>query len=497
VGAAAASGVTNFVDTFGLWTDAQRSAAVEVKKLVQQNGLGVVRLAAADQHGILRGKTVTTPELDGVFRNGCTLVSSLLAKDTSGRSVFAVFTSGGGLNLRGMEGAADLVMVPDPTTFKVLPWAPHSGWMLCDLYFGSGEAVPFSTRQLYRTALRRAHDMGFDYVAGLEVEFHVFRVVDPKLAPADSGQPGAPPEVSFLNHGYQLLAEERYDVFDPLFEILRRDLQALGMPLRSLEVEIGPSQAEFTFAATANMEPADTMVLLRSAVKQICRRHGYHATFMCRPKLPNICSSGWHLHQSLRDRKTGVNTFIPAAGSPLSALAAHYVGGLLAHAPASAAFATPTLNGYRRYRPFALAPDRITWGEDNRGAMVRVLGRPDDPISRVENRIGEPAANPYLYLGSQLAAGLDGIARRLDAGSPSDTPYEANVAMLPRSLSEALRALKGDRGFRAAFGDRFVDYFVHIKEAEIARFQREVADWKDRDPLEVTEWEHREYFALF
>jgi glutamine synthetase len=491
-------GVTGFIEKHNCWTDAQRKAAVEVKAIVHGRGLGVVRLSAVDQHGVLRGKTVMAGELNTVLASGCTFVSSLLAKDTSCRSVFKVFTPGGGMNLAGMEGAADILMVPDPTTFKVLPWAPHSGWMLCDLYFGDGTKVPFSTRQIYRAVLDRLHDQGFDYMAGLEVEFHVFKLVDPKLAPEDSGQPGNPPEVSLLTQGYQLLAEHRYDVYDPLFEILRRDLEALELPLRSMEVELGPSQVEFTFRPGLDMEPADTMVLLRSAVKQICRRHGYHATFMCRPNLPNMCSSGWHLHQSLRDRKTGANAFMPETGpQPLSPAGMNYVGGLLAHAAASAAFATPTLNGYRRYRPFALAPDRVIWGRDNRGAMARVLGGPGDPASRIENRIGEPAANPYLYMASQILAGLDGMAHQLDPGPSADTPYETKAAPLPRTLDEALHALRNDACYRAGFGETFIDYFAQIKEAEIARYQREVSDWKDCDPLEVTYWEQREYFELF
>lgn len=478
--------MTSFIEKHGCWSDAQRQAAAEVEARVAKDKIEVVRISAADQHGILRGKTVVSAELAGSLRNGCTFVSSLLAKDTSCRSIFAVFTPGAGLGVPEMEGAADVVMVPDPTTFKVLPWAPHSGWMLADLYFADGRPVPFATRQIYRSILDRLNGQGFDYVAGLEVEFHIFKLDNPRLAPADAGQPGAAPEVSLLTQGYQLLAEERYDRYDAIFEILRRDLQALGLPLRSLEVELGPSQCEFTFRPTLNMEPADAMVLLRSAVKQICRRHSYHATFMCRPKLPNVCSSGWHLHQSLRDRKSGANAFVPNDERPLSALGMHYVAGLLDHAAASAAFAAPTINAYRRYRPYALAPDRIIWGRDNRGAMVRVLGTAGDPASRVENRIGEPAANPYLYMGSQILAGLDGSARKLDPGPSADTPYETKATALPRSLGEALQALRDDACYRQGFGATFVDYFVRIKEAEIARFN-----------LEVSEWEQREYFDLF
>src|SRR5262249_4424075 len=151
--------------------------------------------------------------------------------------------------------------------------------------------------------------------------------------------------------------EQRYDEIDPILEALRVNIVGLGLPLRSLEVEFGPSQVEFTFRTGSGLESADAMVLFRSAVKQVAARHGYHATFMCRPHLPNVMSSGWHLHQSLRDRKTGRNAFADAA-QPLSAVGMHYMAGLLAHARAATAFSTPTLNGYKRYRPFSLAPDR-------------------------------------------------------------------------------------------------------------------------------------------
>jgi glutamine synthetase len=268
---------------------------------------------------------------------------------------------------------------------------------------------------------------------------------------------------------------------------LRQPIEALGLPLRSLEVEFGPSQVEFTFRPGCNLEPADTMVLFRSAVKQICRRHGYHASFMCRPRLANIFSSGWHLHQSLRSHKSGANAFMPeSAAEPLSPLGRHFLAGLLREARASAVFATPTISGYRRYRPYTLAPDRAIWGRDNRGVMVRVLGGPGDPATRVENRIGEPAANPYLYIASQIAVGLNGVDGALDPGPSADTPYETAAPALPRSLGEALQALRENDVLRTAFGAGFVDYFIHIKEAELARFEEE-----------VSEWEHREYFDLF
>jgi glutamine synthetase len=477
----------SFVERHGLWSSEQKEAAAGLRKIVEEQKLEVIRLSFPDQHGILRGKTLIASEALASLESGCTITTTMFAKDTSHKTVFPVFTSGGGFGMREMEGAADVLMVPDPTSFRVLPWARATGWLLCDVYFADGRPVPFATRNLYKSVLATLAKRGYDFVAGLEVEFHIFKLEDPRMAPEDAGQPGRPPDVSLLSHGYQYLTEQRYDQMEPVLEIIRRDIVALGLPLRSIEVEFGPSQCEFTFAPRKGLEPADIMILFRSAVKQIANRHGYHATFMCRPKLPNAFASGWHLHQSIVSRLSGENAFMSKRGDDLlSAFGRHYLGGLLSHARASAVFATPTINGYKRYRSYSLAPDRAVWGRDNRGVMVRVLGGADDPATRLENRIGEPAANPYLYMASQILSGLDGIDRKLDPGPSADTPYETKAELLPKTLHEAVAALKDDDFFRQAFGAGFVDYYVHIKNAEIERFQAEVSDW-----------EQREYFEMF
>jgi len=395
----------------------------------------------------------------------------------------AVLTPGGGVGMPEMQGAADVLMVPDLSTFRVLPWAPDTGWLLCDLRFPDGRAVPFSTRDLFKKASEKLAAAGYEFVAGLEVEFHVFRILDPRLRPEDAGQPGTPPEVELLTTGYQLLTEHKYDQLDTVVQLLRDGLAALDLPLRSFEIEFGPSQLEFTLAPRTGIAAADAMVLLRSAVKQIARRHGYHATFMCRPKLPNIMSSGWHLHQSLT--RNGLNAFM-SDKEDLSDTGKQYLAGLLAHARGATAFATPTINGYKRYRPYSLAPDRVIWGKENRGAMLRVVGGPRDPDTRIENRLGEPAAHPYLYFASQIHCGLDGIERRLPLARPADTPYETKADFLPRTLEEALQHMRLDRALREGFGVGFIEYYSRIKEAEIARFN-----------LEVSDWEHREYFDLF
>ncbi len=467
--------MSDFVTRHGLWTAEQEAAAQETIERI--NEIDVVRFGFADPHGVVRGKTLVAAEAISALRTGVTCTATLVLKDLSGRTAFPIFAPGG-------DGAGDMVMVADPATFRVLPWAPHSGWILCDLYRTDGTPHPFSTRTLMRRMLARLAEQQMVWRAGVEVEFHLFKYAGLQ-PPADAiAMPGTGRlSVTPLNHGYQYLTELRYDALDPLLEKLRLGLQGLGLPLRSLEVENGPSQVEVTFAASTGMAPADLMLLFRNATKQIFAREGYLASFMCRPQFPHAASSGWHLHHSIEDIATGRKLFPHPEG--LSPMARGWLGGLLRHAQAAAAFSTPTINGYKRYRRDTMAPDHAVWAYDNRAAMVRVIGAGGDPATHFENRVGEPGANPYLYMASQIACGLDGIATGADPGSPADQPYDSSAPTLPRSLLEAVAALRTNTCFRDAFGGEFIDYFVKLKEFEIGRFLSD-----------VTDWEQREYFDL-
>lgn len=477
-----------FIERHNLWGDAQYAAAAQAQRVIDERGIELVRLSFPDQHGLLRGKTLTREAFASALRGGTTAPSTLVVKDTASNTIYSVFEEGGGVGMEEMEGAGDLLLIPDPTTFRVLPWAPRTAWVLCDIHFPDGRAVPYSTRHLLRNQLDDLALRGYDLVVGLEVEFHVFRADGAPLRHGDVGQPGEPPQVSPVSRGYQLLLEDAIDPLDDVVQFLRDGLVALGLPLLSIEHEFGPSQLELTFAPQRALKAADDMVLCRSAVKQLCRRHGYHATFMCRPAFPELASSGWHLHQSLRGLSDGENAFMAPAGSGerLSQLGRRYLAGLLTHARAAAVFTTPTINGYKRYRPRSLAPDRIVWGEDNKGAMVRVVGGPGDRATRLENRSGEPAANPYLYIGSQLVSGLDGVDRELEPPALTADPYRAQAQQLPRSLMEALAELRADAAFAERLGQPFVDYVLALKQSEVDRYLAAVSDW-----------EQREYFQLF
>src|ERR1041384_4700789 len=191
-----------FVERHGLWSDAAGKAAPQVERIIKKEKLEVVRFSFADQHGVLRGKTLLASEVASAMRSGVTMTTTLLAKDTAHRTVYPVFTPGGGFAMAEMQGGGDFLMVADPSTFRILPWANKTGWMLCDIYFGNGKAVPFSTRARCKDAVNALAKAGFNFRAGLEVEFHLFKLENPRLSPTDATWPPEAPQVSLLTQGY-------------------------------------------------------------------------------------------------------------------------------------------------------------------------------------------------------------------------------------------------------------------------------------------------------
>lgn len=474
---------SSFVARHNLWTPEQQDTAARLASRIRELDLRQVRVSWGDQHGILRGKTLEVEHFLSALDDGKDFQTATLIFDTTNNPAVPPFEAQGFGDPR-LTGLPDGVLVPDPATFRELPWVDRTGWILADLYYRNGERVPFDTRGVLQRQLAALADDGYSYTTGVELEFYVTRLVDPKLTFPDSGYPPAAPVVTALSHGYQYLTENRGDEADGIMSILRDNIVALGLPLATVEDEWGPGQVELSFDPLPGMESADNVLLIRSAVKQLCRRHGYHATFMSRPALDHVVSSGWHLHQSLG--AGGVANIFPGDGSTLlSDTGMHFMAGLLEHARASSMLTTPTINGYKRYIANSFAPDRIAWSEENRGAMVRISGARGDSSTHLENRIGEPAANPYLYLASQLISGRDGIARRLDPGPPADEAYHADVPLIPATLEQALGHFENSALMRRELGDPFVNYLCTVKRKEISRFNAAVTDWEQREYFEV------------
>jgi glutamine synthetase len=482
-----------------LLSDSAVALAGEVAERILTQRLRTVRLAVVDQHGILRARALSPEAAVAAMSNGLDFSGAIYSLDTGNNVFVPPFAAGGGFGIAEFTGFPDIVLVPDPHTFHVLPWADRTGWLLCDAYFANGQPVPLDGRGLLRRQLAALADLGYDFTVGLEIEFSIFALPDERLTPDRAGFTPPPPAVSVFERGYQFLSETRLDSMAGTLTAIRDALWQLGLPPRSMEDEWGPGQVEMTFAPMRGLPAADAAVLFRSAVKQVCQRRGLLATFMCRPRLANITSSGWHLHQSLTTRPDGMNAFA-SLDAPLSRVGLSYVAGLIEHAVPSLPFAAPTVNGYKRFRPYSFAPDRVAWAIENRGALVRVQGSPGDANAHVEYRAGEPAANPYLYLAASLAAGMDGVRRELAPPPAIEAdPYAAEgLVPLPSSLAEAVRALDEDPFYRGAFGDTLVDYLVMMKRAEVARYTAALAETGGADSAqEVSDWEMREYFEFF
>ena len=335
--------------------EARAVACEAVARQMRERSIDLVRIGWCDLHGVLRGKTLTAAAVPRALQSGVGMVSTVLLKDTSDRTAYRVFAPGGNGKPSGFGFANNLVLLPDPASFRTLPWAPGTGWMRAEAWFDDATPVAIDTRRMLRSALERLGAAGFGLTCGLEVEFHIYRLTAPQgdasLDPERAAWPGDPPALAMIHPGYNLLAESWADMADEPLRIVQRTAEGLGLPLASLEIELGPSQVEAVFDATDALQAADDMVAFRNGVKQALRRAGYHASFVCLPPFANVMASGWHLHQSLVDLETGGNAFCrdaPAPGSTpddaehsLSAVGAQWLAGLLAHGRAMTPFCAP------------------------------------------------------------------------------------------------------------------------------------------------------------
>jgi glutamine synthetase len=470
---------------------------------VRRRGLRFVRVAWADVHGSLRCKTLVlggstgTAALESALQSGVGMVSTLLLKDCADRTALPVFEPGALASLPGFGAANNCLLWPEPASFVELPWAPGTGWLRAEPRFSDGSAVLCDPRRVLQAALDELAREGLALQVGLEVEFHVHRIDASRPASAEVPQwPADAPALLALHPGHGLLSEHAADAAEAVFETVRHTALGLGLPLRSLEVEFGPSQLEAVFAATDALAAADGLVAFRNGVRQALARQGWHASFIAKPPLAGAMASGWHVHQSLADRASGRNVFVreraggggDAARAMLSDSGAHWLAGLLAHAGGLTALSVPTAVGYERFAGSPMAPTAAHWGFDNRGAMLRVIGAPGDTATRIENRLGEPLANPYLCLAGQVWAGLDGLRQKREPGPAVQAAYQSQAAPLPADLASALQALQADAVLRQGLGEPMLQVLLAIKQAEIDRRNR-AADPRDFD--------RRELFARF
>ncbi len=288
-----------FIERHNLHTPEQRALCADLARRVEAAGLRFVRLAWADPYGASRAKLVTAEAFASALKNGHNILVATYTLDGAGARVFSSFTQGGGLGIEELTGSPNLIIVPDPATFRVLPWdnSPGRGvgWILCDTYFNNGKPFLFCPRQLLKKQLARVAERGWRMTVGLEVEWYLLKVATGLLEPEHIGAPGLrgkPIATTAVEPGFVIHGESGLDLMQPVLIELAAAYEKLGLPLRSIENEWGPGQVECTFAPQDALTAADTMLLFRTATRQVCRRLGHFATFMTYPAIKGYYPSG-------------------------------------------------------------------------------------------------------------------------------------------------------------------------------------------------------------
>ncbi|OFX28010.1 MAG: type I glutamate--ammonia ligase [Armatimonadetes bacterium RBG_16_67_12] len=370
---------------------------------------------------------------------------------------------------------SDMYLVPDPATFAFFPWKGEEGLtarLICDVYTADGDPFAGDPRSVLKRAINAASEQGFTMMAGPECEFFLF--------PTDAED--QPVLTTHDKAGYFDLAP--LDKGEAARADMITALSAMGFQVEAGHHEVAHGQHEIDFRYTDVLTTADNVATFRFVVRTIARRHGLHATFMPKP-IAGINGSGMHTHQSLFKGKKNA-FFDPKGPYQLSQTCLHYIGGLLEHARGFSAVTNPLVNSYKRLVPGYEAPVYIAWAERNRSPLVRVPAARGD-ATRVELRMPDPSCNPYLALAVMLAAGLDGIKRKVDPGAPlnrniyamtEDELEKLKINVLPRNLEEAMQALTADRLVKETLGSHIVEHLAVAKKLEWREYIAAVHPWE-------------------
>ncbi|MFE9352807.1 glutamine synthetase family protein [Streptomyces olivaceoviridis] len=424
-------------------------------------GIDVVRVTYPDLIGTERARDVLLDHLPAACDHGLAFCRAVYHTSPQGD----VVPVSGGLD----AGLPDICVRPDLGTLTALPWEPGVATCLGDVTDpATGVAAPESPRDLLRAVVDRCHEHGLRPVAGPELEYFLC-----------DAAPGTPAGWRRYDEaaGVVYTAGLRADGDNHLLRTLRL-LRQMDLGVTSGNHEFDGSQFEINLTHGDAMAAADRAFRFKAAIKELARREGRLATFMAKP-FNGVGGSGFHLHLSCVDDRDANVFDDPSAPYGLSATARHAVAGILGHAPALAALANPTINSYKRFGPDTLAPWLIDWGLDNRSAMIRIPPERGSG-SRLELRLGDASANPYLLIAGTLAAALLGVL----AGEEPPAPLEgygydtAKSAVLPMGLPAALDALEADTALAEVLGKDFTTSYLAYKRDEVARFQRHVTDWE-------------------
>jgi glutamine synthetase len=420
----------------------------EVLATADEAGVKLVRFLYCDYAGIIRTKVVHRSILERKLSEGVGVTFAQMALNVRDELV----------DIPEMPPVDEVRLVPDPATFTVLPWAEHSASVVSSLIDRERRPWFACTRSLLARQVDAAKATGITVEATFENEFYLYR----------RSEDGADLEPE----RFPVYSSIGFDEYHDVLLDMAGALTAQGIEVELLMNEYGAGQQEISIRHRGALEAADTQLTVRDTVRGIARRHGYRASFAPKPFLSQI-GSGTHIHMSLWQNGSNLLRDASAAGG-LSDLGRWWIGGLLEHLPALLALTCPSMNSYQRLQPSAWAGSFLTWGFDNREAPVRVASpywNREEGSYNVELKACDSSSNPHLALAGTIAAGLDGIARRVEPGEPATIDPaklpEGSVERLPASLEAVLALLESDEALTRAMGAEMTSTYLRFKRSEI------------------------------
>jgi glutamine synthetase len=425
-------------------------------KSLRDQGVKFVRFEMPCLMGMSKSKTVPIAAFEDFASKGLNIYGGTLGLDSADNVIE-------GTGIAEEVNYTDGLLVPDLDTLKILPWKPETAAVVCAQTALDGVSeFAFGPRAVLVKLIERAADMGLTVTSGLEYEFY--------LMDAETREP--------LFEGLHIF-QSTHNHYDDFLDELLGHLIDLDLGVITHNAEYGPGQYEINFSPETGVSGADKAFRYKNSLKEIARRSGLIASFMSKPD-PGLSGCGCHIHVGLVDSKSGENMFM-VEGKPdqMSEMGGKFTAGVLHHARALTSFLSPTPNCYHRLKPHTFAPSRISWGSQDRTAMVRgiLTGRRN---SHIEVRSGSGMTNPYLGVAAVLSAGLLGLKNDYDLPPQSESLAEEDLAnpLLAQNLDSALDDLDADSVFREALGEELVKLFSTVKRAELDRFHGHVTDWE-------------------
>lgn len=429
-----------------------------VLRTVEERGVRLVRLWFTDVLGTLKSFAISPAELENALNDGMTF-------------------DGSSINGYSRVQESDVLAIPDPNTFEVMPWVDQKSAearVFCDIHKLDGAPFEGDPRQILRRNLDAARAQGFEFLLAPDMEYFYFAPPQPGVAPQPLDEGGF----------FDLTSS---DVASSLRKETIRTLETMGIPVEYSFHEDAPSQQEIDLRHTDALTMADSVMTFRVVVKEIAASHGVHATFMPKP-LEGVQGSGMHLHMSLF--KGDSNAFYDE-NDPynLSPVAKQFMAGLIRHAAEITAITNQTVNSYKRLVPGFEAPVHITWARNNVSGLIRVpipkRGNPN--ATRIEYRSPDPATNPYLAFSVILAAGLEGIREGYELPTEADANLfemgddvveKLGIQQLPQSLADALKVMESSQLVADCLGEHTFEWFLRNKRDEWRAYKTQVTPFE-------------------